>query len=577
MRFRCSPPTASDSPGRQTATGRPRTRPTSLSPTGWSTRERPGAPFPRVVRSHSPPTSPPSRAADAARGDHQLDQVDRHRGRRVDRAAVLPPRGVPHPLGQHGEHPAGRRLPVRQQGRLRRRASDPLHRPPVTARQGLRGAAPGRHSDLPVGGGLDPEPGYRQAGDWRARRHAANGPRQHHPQRPAAPGTLRTVHRQPPRRPPGAGGDARAPAAALHRPGSRALQPRHPQLGPDCRTARQLLGDGGQPRRLARQPLLGLPAAGPHRRAASVHLYERRHRPLPDPVESAVAPALLSRAPPPLPGPMPRCMIILAAASLPLPLLLSAQRPDSTTPVTLSPVTVSVARTSLPLTKIPLAVQLEERAQIGRARPTWGLDEALAAIPGVYTANRYNFSLDQRLSIRGFGSRAAFAVRGIKVLLDGIPQTLPDGQGQLTNLELGAVDRIEVLRGSASALFGNAAGGVISIWTDPALPPRLSEEVRFVGGRSERDSRRAWSKWQSTSLVRVGGGGAAQLTVSRLAYEGEREHSDADLRNINARVRLPVGRWSLTALADVGHDPRADNPGALTLSELLANRDSAAA
>jgi iron complex outermembrane receptor protein len=270
-------------------------------------------------------------------------------------------------------------------------------------------------------------------------------------------------------------------------------------------------------------------------------------------------------------------MIILAAASLPLPLLLSAQRPDSTPPVTLPPVTVSVARTSLPLTKIPLAVQLEERAQIGRARPTWGLDEALAAIPGVYAANRYNFSLDQRLSIRGFGSRAAFAVRGIKVLLDGIPQTLPDGQGQLTNLELGAVDRIEVLRGSASALFGNASGGVISIWTDPALPPRLSEEVRFVGGRSERDSRRAWSKWQSTSLVRVGGEGSAQLTVSRLGYEGERDHSDADLRNVNARVRLPVGGWSLTALADVGHDPRADNPGALTLSELLANRDSAAA
>src|SRR2546426_10498981 len=81
-----------------------------------------------------------------------------------------------------------------------------------------------------------------------------------------------------------------------------------------------------------------------------------------------------------------------------------------------------------------------------RARPTWGLDEALATVPGVYAANRYNFSLDQRISIRGFGARSAFAVRGIKVLLDGIPQTLPDGQGQLTNVELGAVDRIEVLR-----------------------------------------------------------------------------------------------------------------------------------
>jgi len=270
---------------------------------------------------------------------------------------------------------------------------------------------------------------------------------------------------------------------------------------------------------------------------------------------------------------------MLMTASVWLPLALSAQRPDST-PVTLLPITVSVTRASLPLTKIPLAVALVERTQIGRARPTWGLDEALAAVPGVYAANRYNFSLDQRLSIRGFGSRAPFAVRGIKVLLDGIPQTLPDGQGQLTNVELGAADRIEVLRGSSSALFGNASGGVISIWTDPALPPRMSEEVRFVGGRSERDARRTWSKWQSTSLLRVGAG-SAQLTLSRLGYEGERDHSNADLRNVNARVQLPVGGggggWNLTALADVGDDPRVDNPGALTLPELRANRDSAAA
>ncbi|PYP74190.1 MAG: hypothetical protein DMD41_02915 [Gemmatimonadetes bacterium] len=212
------------------------------------------------------------------------------------------------------------------------------------------------------------------------------------------------------------------------------------------------------------------------------------------------------------------------AASLWLPLALSAQRPDSTPRVTLLPITVSVTRAPLPLTKIPLAVQLVERAQISRARPTWGLDEALAAVPGVYAANRYNFSLDQRLSIRGFGSRAAFAVRGIKVLLDGIPQTLPDGQGQLTNVELGAVDRIEVLRGSSSALFGNASGGVISIWTDPAVPQRMSEELRIVGGRSERDHSRTWSKWQSSSLLRLGAG-SAQLTVSRLGYEGERDHA----------------------------------------------------
>jgi iron complex outermembrane receptor protein len=270
--------------------------------------------------------------------------------------------------------------------------------------------------------------------------------------------------------------------------------------------------------------------------------------------------------------------LAVGGGSVWLPVALRAQQPDTTPPVTLAPIIVSVTRAVVPLTKIPLAVQLIERAQISRGRPTWGLDEALASVPGVYAANRYNFSLDQRLSIRGFGSRAAFAVRGIKVLLDGIPQTLPDGQGQLTNLELGAIDRIEVLRGSSSALFGNASGGVISIWSDPIVPERMGEEVRVVAGRSGRNTGRDWTKWLSTTRLRLGeDGGNAQLTVSRLGYEGERDHSAADLRNLNARLRVPVGRWSLTALADLGDDPRADNPGALTLAELHANRDSAAA
>jgi len=251
----------------------------------------------------------------------------------------------------------------------------------------------------------------------------------------------------------------------------------------------------------------------------------------------------------------------------------SQQPGDSAKPYRLPPVTVSVTRAELPFTKTARAVQLLDKSQISRARPTWGLDESLAAVPGIYVANRYNFSLDQRISIRGFGSRSAFAVRGVKVLLDGIPQTLPDGQGQLTNVELGAADRVEVERGSASALFGNAAGGVISIWTDPAaLHP--SSEIEVTGGRFDRNGR-TWSKWLASASDRVGGG-SAFVTASRLSFAGERDHSAADFRNLNTRVQLPIGAsWSLAILADAGVDPRADNPGALTLAELHANRDSA--
>src|SRR2546427_12523007 len=265
-----------------------------------------------------------------------------------------------------------------------------------------------------------------------------------------------------------------------------------------------------------------------------------------------------------------------ALCCLPLPAL-RGQTPDTTKPYTLPPTTVSVTRAEVPLSKVPLSVHTVDRAQISRAKPTWGLDEALASVPGVFVANRYNFSQDQRISIRGFGARSAFAVRGIKILVDRIPQTLPDGQGQLTNLELGEVDRIEVLRGSASALYGNASGGVISIWTAPHDVAHINEEARFVAGRfGERaGGGRSWNKWQTTTSLRLGGRGSALVTVSRLDYEGERDHSAADNRVLNARGRLPVGSaWSLALVTDLGDNPRADNPGSLTLAELQANRDT---
>src|SRR6185436_1821021 len=132
----------------------------------------------------------------------------------------------------------------------------------------------------------------------------------------------------------------------------------------------------------------------------------------------------------------------------------------------------------------------------------------------------------------------------------------------------------EVLRGSASALFGNASGGVISIWTRPPAIERAHQETRFVAGRFGDRSDRTWNKWQSTTAMRVGAG-TAQMTVSRLDYEGERDHSAADQRVLNARLRMPIAAgWSLTLITDVGDNPRADNPGSLTLAELQANRDT---
>src|SRR5207248_10414072 len=187
-----------------------------------------------------------------------------------------------------------------------------------------------------------------------------------------------------------------------------------------------------------------------------------------------------------------------------------------------------------------------------------------------------DFPVDLPISIRGFGARYVCAVPGVKLIVAGSPEMLPVVQTQLSSLELGAADRIEMVRGSSSALFGDASGGVISIWTDPTPPQGVRQDVRVLFGTFDRDLARNWSKWQSSTALRVGPG-SALVTVSRLDYTGERDHSAADFRDLNTRWHFPLAPgWSLAATADVGWDPRADNPGGLNPVELASNPDAAA-
>ena len=264
--------------------------------------------------------------------------------------------------------------------------------------------------------------------------------------------------------------------------------------------------------------------------------------------------------------------LLLACAGVPA----AAQQPDSAPPTALPPVTVSVTRADAAMERLPWAVQILEPATVARGRPAWGLDEVLGLVPGVIVANRHNFSVDQRVAIRGFGARSAFAVRGIRIVLDGIPLSLPDGQGQLTTVDLGAVDRIEVLRGTASSLWGNAAGGILNITTHRPTTPVALARGRVLAGSFDRELQRVWSKWQVETQFEVGSG-YGRISASRLAYEGERDHTAADLRTVSGRVVMPLGgTWTLSVLADGGNTPRADNPGALTAAELGADPDSAA-
>lgn len=237
----------------------------------------------------------------------------------------------------------------------------------------------------------------------------------------------------------------------------------------------------------------------------------------------------------------------------------------------LAPVTVTVTRVPTARDRAPWAVDALGAPAIRGARLTTGVANALAAVPGVYAVDRGNYSVDQRISIRGFGARANFGLRGVKVLLDGIPQTLPDGQSQLTNLDLADISRVEVLRGAAASLYGNASGGVLAFTTDLTAPARGIG----LGGRLESaafDTR----KLQLRSGTQFGSTVAA-LSASRLTTGGFRQHADAEQRRLtlaadHAFTPATTGTLRLY-LAD---DPQAQNPGALTFAEYAAQRDSAA-
>lgn len=237
---------------------------------------------------------------------------------------------------------------------------------------------------------------------------------------------------------------------------------------------------------------------------------------------------------------------------------------------------INVTRSLEPLQKVPYAVGVVDRTEIQRGQQTVGLDEALNNLPGVVVANRYNFSLDQRISIRGAGSRSNFGVRGLKILLDGVPQTLPDGQSQLTNVDFANIDRAEVLRGASSSLYGNASGGVVALSSEPAAAGPFGQRIRVQGGtgKRDRDDFYKWQSWTSGRSRNLSG----TLSVSQFKTDGFRQHSAAEFRQLNAAVDYAVTGSTLATLRlSLADNPRGQNPGALTLAEYLANPDSAAA
>ncbi|UTF61076.1 TonB-dependent receptor domain-containing protein [Gilvimarinus sp. DA14] len=185
--------------------------------------------------------------------------------------------------------------------------------------------------------------------------------------------------------------------------------------------------------------------------------------------------------------------------------------------------------------------------------------ELLAGLPGVQADSRSNFAQDTRISLRGFGARSAFGVRGINMRVDDIPLTMPDGQSQTSSIALDTFDRVEVMRGPLATLYGNAAGGTILFHT--SAPETSSVALLGAAGDARQRRYRLRGEW-------AGERASARVQVSQFSTDGFREHSSAERNQF-------TGQWfyrsqsgiEVVARVDISQDPDTEDPQGLTYEQ----------
>ena len=256
--------------------------------------------------------------------------------------------------------------------------------------------------------------------------------------------------------------------------------------------------------------------------------------------------------------------LFLAAVPLATPAAVAQTEKGDT--VTLAPVVVSVLRSPVRLDRLPFSASVMAGPNLAEGAAGLFIEEALHALPGVRVQNRYNASVGERISIRGFGARSQFGVRGIKILVDGIPATLPDGQTTLDHLDVGSLGRVEALRGPAAALYGNGAGGVILFRSAAPYEGTYRQEATAVVGSD------GLLRLQATGSGTAGAIGV-RASVARSVFDGFRNnasesgedpYSRAERTTINAGLTSEAGGGTLSVQLS-GLDLAALNPGSLPI------------
>lgn len=225
---------------------------------------------------------------------------------------------------------------------------------------------------------------------------------------------------------------------------------------------------------------------------------------------------------------------------------------------------VTATRSSSPALSLPVSADRIEGSAMQDGRAQVNLSESMGAVPGLVVQNRQNYAQDLQISSRGFGARASFGVRGIRLYSDGIPATMPDGQGQVSHFDIGSAGSVEVMRGPFSVLYGNASGGVISLTTeDGRAGAQLAADLSVGSFDSEREALKATGDNGWLNYV---------VSASHFRTDGYRDHSAAVRDIANAKLRFDTGEAStLTLVANALDMPDSLDPLGLTSSEWRAD------
>lgn len=227
-------------------------------------------------------------------------------------------------------------------------------------------------------------------------------------------------------------------------------------------------------------------------------------------------------------------------------------------------VVVSASRSAQRSFDAPAAVSAVDRETIESAGPQVNLSESLNRVPGLTILNRQNYAQDLQVSIRGFGARSAFGIRGIRLLIDGIPATTPDGQGQGSSISLTSTERIEVLRGPLALLYGNSSGGVIQAFTrDAPATPEFSAQYYLASFGLHR---------ADVQLAGRAGGVGLVADYSTFGSEGFRNNSKTERKQFNAKLTFePADKTRVNLVFNQFDMPLAQDPVGLTAAQWAAN------